>query len=373
MNDDKKATMGGQLSFHVIRNGKKVHEHKNVHNMIGQNFFAISGRIQIGSGAPFGSTSFITSTSRCKTVLSSTWQQVGNTVSRTAGVDTWPSSYHYLSWPGGISGGYILSGSGTSGAVSKSVNVSPTTGMCIYDLGNINTGIQQSNITAPVFGAHSYSSGVISRSTTGPVAFPVVTTPYTMRSIRLREANNSYAISLFDLPSDINLLVGDQVVVSAVTYTVTYAQITPVAFAVSPIAGITSAGTFQKLLPADIEYSGTVPTRIYLVNNTNAVTVPNVPAYGASQILSSSITPSLTITGSGSASKTANTTATRGTFEYTIFGTVASTQSNIKQIYVGTVTNLFAVIDFTTPQTIAAGKVLTINVGSHMDIELPLY
>lgn len=373
MNDAKKATMGGQLSFHVIRNGKKIHEHKNVHNMIASNFFAITGRIQIGTGAPFGSTSFITSSTRCKTVLSSTWQQVGNTVSRTAGSDTWSGSWTYISWPGGISGGYANSGSGASGTVSKSVNVSATTGMCAYILTNINDGIQQAGLTSPVYGAHSYSAGVQTRSTTGPIAFPVVTSPYTMRSIRLREANNAYAISIFDLPADINLLVGDQVVISAMTFTVSYAQITPVAFATSPIAGITSAGVFQKLLPADIEYSGTVPTRIYLVNTANAVTVPDVPIYGAAQILSSTITPSLTITGSGSVSKIASNAATRGTFEYTIFGTVASTQSNIKQIYVGTATNLFAVIDFTTPQTITAGKVLTINIGSHLDIELPLY
>jgi hypothetical protein len=371
MKNQERATVGGQLSFHVIRNGKKIYEHKNLHNMLGINVWGVSGRINLLS--VLNGTSFATSTVRCKTTLSaSTWQHVGNTITRVSGSENIPSSTAYVSWPGGVSGGYLLSGSSSSsGTTSKSVSVSPTTGLSCYKLTAINDGETQSNISNPSWSSVSYSSGVISRSTTGPVVFAVVTTPYTMRSVRLRESNN--AISLFDLPSDINLLIGDQVIISVMTFTVTYAQITPVAFATSPIAGITSAGVFQKLLPADVEYNATVPTRIYLVNTTNAVIVPNVPALGAAQISSSSITPSLTITGTGSNSKIASVTANAGTYEYSIFGTVASTQTNIKQIYIGTVTNLFAVIEFTTPQTLTAGKVLTLNIGSHLDLELPLY
>lgn len=374
--NNSKVSIGSEIDFHIIRNGVKIHEHKNLHNTLAQSLLTSGYRLNLDSVLTGASGSqFSTYSTRIKyaTALTSTFQQVGVNISRTSGVDPLPLGGGFAVWPGNIFAGYVVSSNTSAGAatMSTSVNVAPTTGLTFYNFGVTYTGNDQfiSGITA--FNATTYSNGVSSKSLTTSQAFPLVTVPYTLRRIGLFSTQVGSQVANYDLPSDIPLLAGDQVVVAAVTMRMTYAAYAPVTFSVCPITGITTTGKIQKLLPASADFATpqSTPNRIYLVTTPNAVTLANMLAHGAAIPLSSTITAAATITATGTATAAAGSNNMTNTFQGS--ATLAGTTADVKQIYLGNATQLYSVIEFDTPQTLTAGKILTILSSTTVMPDLP--
>jgi len=98
------------------------------------------------------------------------------------------------------------------------------------------------------------------------------------------------------------------------------------------------------------------PTRIYFVTTPNAVALPNLQA---AQTLVSSITPTTTLIASSEAEGL--TIANNLVSRVLAIGVTSGSTADVKQIYWGTTTRLYGVVEFDTPQTIAANKAISVG------------
>lgn len=371
--------IGSEIDFHIIRDGKEIHHHIKLHNILASGVFAAPYRLDIGDqyASPIENCSFCSRTSRVKTTLNaSTWSQSGLNIIRNTGSETIPAGASYISWPGGVSAGYVTNAGSSFSEVSKSLTISPTTGLSVYKLTGDPFAEAVQLSTGVDFTGFTYVAGVSTISMSAIKKFPLVVTPYTLRSIMLYSVYE--ARSHYDLPADIALVPGDQIVVTALTYIMSYGTNTPISFSTCPITGITATGRMQKLLPSYLDYQAnfiisgvTIPNRLYIVTTPNTVTLPTMPSTTGSVISSGTITAAQSLVADGSHISPLVQNAATSTFVAT--ASIVTTQTDVKQIYLGNETLLYAVIEFDTPITVTAGKVLTMKAFTSMDLELPIY
>lgn len=369
----KQIEAGSFIDFHILRDGKVIHEQNNLHNIWNTAFMNSNGANNLANiigGATIVNSLYVYSyTTTIKRALTGTWARSGTTISRSSGSDTISASSDYYVFADGTRGGYYISGSTTSATVSRSgtvtaqaldeYRVASLSALAGYSASATFTG---SNSHAP-----TYSNGIttLENVSGSQCIFAPAVTPYTLRRLYVSLGGINTFSAHYDLPSPVSILAGDIIVVTGFRNEIRYGSYLPVNFAVSPISGVTSACVYQRLFPTlgvGTEWNGgTSPNRIFLVTTPNAVTVPNMP--------SSSIAPG-TITAAQTITALAFNTVPTYTNDFVgssyAAGATTGAVSNIKQIYWGDTTRLHGVIEFTTPQTIAANK--GISVGTTMSI-----
>jgi len=382
MNFKHTAKVGSTISFHVLRKGKKIHVHENLHNQFLHS--ALYSRFDLNS---FLDNTFVLSSdlANLHTVLNdSEWQQVGTLISRTSGTEKITDAFNPSSsgkgavfWPNGDFGGYITDQNTTLQTVTttQSLSKSSQSGLHVFAIAIPALDENQSSSVAVTWGSTQFNANVLSKSSSAKARFPTATSEYELKSLYLADLNSSfYEFAGYTLPTPITILVGDQIVIESITYTLTFDTIAPVAFPSNTITGVASSGVVQKLLPVNIgfEDANVDFTRAYFVKTANAVTVPaEIPAIGTADILPATITATYTATATSAtdvSSEAANSFLSGQRF---YIGSIVGSHTDIKQIYLGNTTRLAAVIEFDSPRNFNAGTTLTLVVGTRTAPDYP--
>jgi len=381
MNFKHTAKVGSTISFHVIRKGKKIHVHENLHNHIGAALLTETRRFQPDYyAAAFYTTDTLIGNNALPST--STFQQVGTAVTRVTGSDPLPIPYNFSSgaiiWPGNVFGGYVTTSNAAAGTatMSRSVNVAANNGGRYFGMSGFNYTNRQYKNHFTSAGSVTYANGVITHTVVSPTnscIFSPLVTPYTLRSITRIRQGYSGETYIYDLPSPIEMQVDDVLVISSVVLKLTYATYQPVTFAVCPISRMIATGKIQKLLPAEIDFTDRMENA-YFVQTANAVVVPDMPTYGASRITAASLTNPTNLSYYQYYNLITATAANEYTAATKSDFVITNTLTDIKQIYLGSANvnvGLFAALEFDTPQTFAAGKILSATLSSKLMPDFP--
>lgn len=381
------ASVGSTIDFHVLRDGKVIHEHKKLHNFMLYDMLYSTSRLNLLWQYDMLIRTYDRNT-WVKLPTDSTYTQNGTSLTRTSG--TFDLRLTDLTdaifvWQGPIIGGtWVSSVSESSIVMSRSLSVPDGTPLVAigtkhhFTVPGFSDRLKQTSTSVPTFAyLPTYSNGVLTKATSGEVALPKVTSPYTLKCITLGENKYSY-----DLPTPIDLIVGDQLVVTNVSITLTYADYQPKTFAANYIVGINSSGRYQKLLNANHEFAtnyidtGTTSNKLYLVATPNAIPLVDLTAPSSSTPYGkaiSSINPAQILTAT-SAVFTAPSDANLNVTSALITATVGTTITNVKQIYYGTTgrNELYSVIDFDNEVTLTQNQTLTFKSTVKITPDLPL-
>jgi hypothetical protein len=363
-----KAKIGAVLTIEVRDKNGKIKHTEEIHNILGNGM--LNEWNQISTAGLF----YLQTTAIKTTFSSSTWSATAGALTRTTGSDSLPSVINELLSFGSGERSYGLSGSGTSATLVSPLTLGPTT-LTIYhtstrdNISNVASGYTW--VTANPTFTQAYSNGVYTHTmNNGPFSTNPATGSFSLARITLRYTTNAGNIrfSHFDLAAPISIVAGDVVTISSVVLTYTFSNYQPIAFAVSPITGLTGSGHFQYLRRILGEVA-TAPSRIYLISDANKITpIPDLLSYtGGSVINPASITAIETLSATGSFINAA--ASNDGLKSHSITG-VTAVGGTVKQIAWGIPTELYGIIQYDTPVSIATAKALTVGMSQHMVIDL---
>lgn len=350
---------GSIISLSVLRaNGEKEIICESLHNVMNASIllassFSLSANI----------TLFVSSyNQRFRSQIDGKWSQSGDTITRNSGSGTIPATGNTILQFEDGDWSYRVSGSGTSATVYHSRTKANLDLYLILSnaLAGVSTNRKQNQNFSNV-AESTYSNGVYRIKTkTGGHVMPPASSPYILRALTI--STNAFDDSnrgfLYDLPSDININIGDSIVIDSFEFTYEYDEYQPRVLLESPLTGVSTSCRAQRMIPA----AGTQtaenvnPNRIWLINDGDEYPLPDM--------VTSSVNPSVltvleTIVAAGSWS---NPSFSNGVLESnSCYGTVATGGSTIKQIAWGDTSRIFGILEFDTPQNIPAGKVITIG------------
>lgn len=347
-----KTKIGAIIEFRVVRGGKTIASHR-LHNVL-NNELLLKGTDMTAAWSQLK-----THTTPVKELLPGTYSQSGNLITRETGSYVFLSRADLFVFSGGEYG-YRLSGTGSQITVSKSQTVAETSLSRIRTDDTHSEDFVQHVLSQPVF-TDTYSPGKMSWSLAGAANFGAATSGYSLERISL--TFGAAETSFFDLPAAIPILIGDVVVVDSYKFTFEYDGYQPKALASSPISGITSACTVQRLRKINTK-DNVSPTRIFLLEDANKLVIPDMLSPADSAINPGTLTIAETITAAGS--KVDQAAANDYKASHSCYGAVAVGVAACKQIAWGTATELFGIIEFATPQNLAIGKAITIGAGTHL-------
>lgn len=301
---------------------------------------------------------FASLSSRRVFALSGTWQQSGTSISRVTGSDTIAATSQIFAFADGTYTGWRVSGSGTSCVVSISQTISASK-LYSYDTASGATGYVQFKDNTAL--TKNYSNGVTTVSALSTVFSPA-TAAYNLYTIAAGDSitGAGYRAMTINLEPEIPIGIGDRIIIDKFIYTFEYPTGAPVAFSTSPISGLTGTGRTQRLRKTTVS-DGDFPSRIFLLTDANKISIPNMLGPNDSVLTPASYTILETIvaTGARNFAAPANNT-TEGNF---CFGTVG-TGGTVKQILWGTPSEFFGVIEYDTPVTIDAGRVISVGLST---------
>jgi hypothetical protein len=365
----KKARIGAVLTIEVRDKSGKIKHAEEIHNILGNGMLNEWNQISTAG-------LFYLQTTTLRTVFSSsTWSASAGALTRTTGTDTLSSISNELMSFGSGERSYAASGSGTSATLVSPLTLGPTT-LIVYhtstrdNISNVPSGYTWV-VTSPIF-TQAYSNGVYTHTmNNGPFSTNPTTGSFTLARITLRYTTNAGNIrfSHFDLAASVGIVPGDVITISSLVLTFNFSDYQPIAFAVSPITGLTGSGHFQYLRRILSEVA-TAPSRIYLISDANKITpIPDLLSYtGGSVINPASITAIETMTATGSS---INASASNdGMKSHSITG-VTAVGGTVKQIAWGIPSELYGIIEYDTPVSIASAKALTVGMSQHMVIDIP--
>lgn len=380
LGDDPK--VGSVIDFHILRDGKVIHEYKKLHN------FMVNLRLsdyRMDVSFTYGALRAYDRNSWIKMPTSSTYRQDGTSITRVSGSDSLSSNSDGLwVWPGNIIGGYTVSALAAQVTVTNSQTVLPTNQLVLIETKDPSSWTVKQTVSHVSGGmnfisAATYLNGVITKTTEPAIRdFPVVTVPYTLRSLVWGNQ------LVFDLPEPIPLIAGDQIIVTGITFTLTYTQVGPETFASGAFAGlpIPSGGSYQKLLNSDLDFklgNGIIdPTvsqnRIFLVTTGDATTIPNKrgPQLTPAGTLTSTINPTQTLITNAVLAPLTGTRAQGFTKSIEASAITTGPITSVKQIYFGNTSYLYSVFEFDQAQDFADNCVITLTNKTTMTQDLPL-
>lgn len=379
-----KARVGGILKgFSIHRADGTVERYdQHLHNVMNDDILTdaalFASAIGVGGATYRWDTAFaiVPCQVKVKEQLVGTYSQSGNIITRVSGEDLTLGTYFWesigtamMSYAGGT-GTQTVHGTATVPAGTDNLWIireefAPNSGLLQPSEGGTNTAAAR---VTTYLGA-----GVFSSKNTTVIVSRIYTGTYTIKSIAFT-GPNTVQCNTFDLPSPIVLNPGDRFVVGIGDFEVTYTldAYQPRALGTCPITGITTSCVVQRCF----RFNSTVEnhcndtqsaTRIWLLDTANKLTLP--PDVGLiNAIITPPTTTLLTITATGTSIAPARTN--QFLRENKGVGTISSTQTGVKQIVWGNTTMVFGILEFDTPQTLEAGKVLTI--GGRLWIEQDL-
>lgn len=364
-----RANFGSLIDYVIVRaNGTVEKPHGSVHNVLSQAWISDGNR-----WANSGTWTVRTHNTKVRSTLTGTFSQSGTTITRQSGSSALNAETYLFVWPDGSKSFGV-----SSAATTATVNVSATKSAQALDaiayaraIGSDQQGIQTySSAVAP-----TYSNGVLETLETAPITLPPATVSYALNRISVsRTVPGSTYPLWYDLPSPVTINIGDVVVITSIRLTFTWDSHAPRILAVSPITGITSSCKYQRTLDVSVDPSISNLDRVWLITTPNKVTLPN---QSLTSLTTSGLTIAQTLTprATGDASTvTRIPTATSNGFSGTqdFFVTTPTSQSDVKQIAWGRNTGnvICGILEFDTPQTIAANKVIRIREELAINIEL---
>lgn len=290
------------------------------------------------------------------------WQQSGTTISRVSGSESALST----------SGSFYKFADGTyagvktwTGTTSFTSNISQSvSAQDLYEFSSITSSLSESQSLISNSFTRTYSDGVISLNITSPpLIFNPASSPYTLKCIAIGAFSSpTYRVLLIDIYPEIEIEIGDQIIINSFEYNFDYGDHQPREFAVSPISGISGSGRAQRTRRANERNSSTSPNRIFLISDSNKISIPDMYGpTGGTLVNPSSLTIDQSLTATGS---TVNTTELNGYIDsHSCFSNVTST-GTYKQIAWGTTTEIFGIIEYDTPVLIESGKTLTVGMST---------
>lgn len=337
---------------------------ENLHNIINNSLASASNRTDF-AGSIYTARLYST---RIKRESTSTWSQSGFTLTRESGSDTL-SSGRIVQFPDG-DWSYIDGSISSSGSVSNSMEKPASV---VYEI-NTNISYTSNSIRNQTFSVKStsYSNGVITSVSTGPMVFNPASSQETIQRIGILGVIST-AVSegcYFDLPSDVVLEIDDSLVIDNFELEITFDEYEPRELEDSPISGLTTSCRAQRLLPIQTTSSHEfqTPNRIWLIEDGDEYNLPDLQTTTLTN--PNVLTPTETIVASGSTSPPAPSRNMIG-FN-SCYGLVDTGSSQVKQIAWGSTSYIFGILEFDTPQNIPQGKVITIGGNQRFNIDVPL-
>lgn len=291
--------------------------------------------------------------------LAGTWSQSGFTISRVTGVDVLNTQSGYYIFADGTHAGWKdVDAGGSSGTVSKSETVAAQK---LYEYNINNVAIDADRRITSVGGQQNYTNGVTTLSTVSAINFPAALSAYDLRIIyQCLSIGTASGVKLVIDPP-INVGIGDVVTINKYQYTFSYPTYQKVPFTTSPITGLVGTGFMQRLKKVNVIDNQSSPTRIYLASDANKITIPDMLGPSSTVLNPASYTFDETIVGSGT--RTGAAMANDMTECHNATG-LTVTGGTIKQILWGNAAELFGVVEYDTPVTIAAGKTISIGLST---------
>lgn len=373
-----------EIDFHVIRDGKKIYEQQKLRNIIGSNLLKSNSWSE-----GLAIYNIWLSDLPLKELLDGTHSQSGNIISRVTGTHDFTTPNYtgdnlYV-WADGTTAGY----SDSNNLSITSIPVSTSQTKSAQELYRYNVGQQYEYSNAYKKDVGYYSTSIVNpvkdnddlvfqMDPTETTISAQATSNYDLKQITLFQSyiGNPVRSFHYELPTPVPLVVGDHVVINSFNLRISWANgFAPRALPICPISGITTSCVVQRLTPVDVsEFAAgpaNTPSQMYLVQTPNAWTIPTIPPYTASSYTNSVLTLPQQEDGDFVTRSAVWNGMKRETL-VTFTHTVASTLTDVKQIFFGTYTSLHAVIEFDTPQTITAGKVITFNTTQSLSIAVPI-
>lgn len=377
---NNKAKLGTLIDFHVVRDGKVIHEFKDVHNIIDNSFLSNPYAFTLYSGIalpsqPANSISLWDTT--CKQTPSvSTYTQSGTTLTRASGSDTITQAGDLYVWPDGTKE-YLVSGSGAGPyTMSKSLTKSTPQVLTKYLTNNIPviTSGYKDKITNSPPGITPTTSGVTTTwESNTPISVPI-SSSYTLRRITFNWVYSGNAMVHFDLPTPIAVSNTDLLIINSIRLSAVFDTVAPKAAATT--TNFSSAATVQRLIPSisvlSTDHAGNYTTnKIHFVTTPNAIALPNNRYGQTTTLLASSLTAVHTV------DCVVNQTVPQVSSDFASMSVrtavIQTPLTDIKQIYWSNASTqeLLGVLEFVTPQTIPANKAIIITHKLTASIEVP--
>lgn len=357
-----KSKVGSKISFQIIRGGKKIYEDE-LHNVISN---AAVEANTIWGLSQFSSPSIYTYTEKISTVFDGEWQQSGTTLSRVSGTDDAAALNDLYVFADGTRAGYRTAGSGSSITVSTNQTVSAQN-LRVFRTGTAGGGYAGGFVAAYSQGVDNiapvYAAGRLTWTKTQPQwSTTAATSDYTLARIAI--ITSSYGYFHYDLATPVSILIGDIIVVNEFQCVLTPDTVAPRILPTCPITGITTSCVLQRLSPLTSYYEASVIVKMHLITTPNKYTIGDIPT---SPVSIASITSALSLTGAyTNTSPSASNDMTRTT---TLIAATPSETLDVKQIMWSTTSNMAGVIEFDTPQTIAANKAIYISTQMQLMID----
>lgn len=357
------ATLGSRIALSILRARRgsrcRIDTLGEFHNFPFNLFLTSGTSVRCNSTDVFN---FASQNTHGIVALSGTWEQSGTTLSRATGSDVLSGASDLYVFADGTIAGWHIAGSGTSITVSRSQAVAAQQ---LYKF-ETNATAPNNQTLASVASSRNFSSGVIAnRLTTAPATFAPASSGYTLRAIT-QSQNGVSNINRVWIPiyPEVTINAGDAIVIDDYVYEFSYGYHEPVPFAVSPIAGLTGTGTMQRtrrITDTDV----VSPTRIYLIADGNEITLPDVLGPSGTLINPGSHTIAETIVATGTTNSAG--VANNMTQFHSCFGVVATGVASCKQVAWGSTTEIYGIVEYDTPVNVAAGKVLTVGMGTSFE------
>lgn len=361
-----KLKLGSTVEFvDVLRaDGRRERICGKLHNIVSNGILTDTRMLEFYASA---TRTLRTHSTRIRRTLDGTFSQSGTTVTRVTGTEG-STNNQILVWENG-DWAYTTSTGTSTRTVSRAFEKSTQALQVITSaLSNGTDAVQSKSVTA----SGSYSAGTI-LTTIPETAFDPASSPYTCRRISFDSpftvTSSVYALC-FDLPVDIELDTGDAILVGGIEFRREWDTIAVRELAVCPLAGLTTSCRAARMKPAHGSFATdghSPPTRIWLIDDGDEYALPSTMP--VADVNPSVLTVLETITASGS--NTGATASNHMTSSNSCFGTVATGGSTIKQIAWGTTGVIHGILEFDTPQNIAAGKIITIGGRLQFEIEVP--
>jgi hypothetical protein len=381
------ATVGGILKgFSIHRNdGTIERQGYGLHNLMTyeqlNSVFLFSTRIQgyatYGLDADMSLQLNRADAPKSKYMLVGTYSQTGNQLTRVSGenllnnvVYFWESSGIWMN---------AVSGNTSTAIVSKSLEVPAgsqnlwviRTDLKPFQFPSLLSSFPVNTISSS-YGSSSrrdvtYSNGVFSSRNSSTLRSPSsLVNGLSISGVNLAGANQT-CCHIFEFPTPITLNMDEFIVIGVNDFVTTWTwdAYAPRVLASCPLTGISTSCKTQRLSPVLVPAVSSLlcaeakpATRIYLVSDSNKITLPADFGLITASVPPSSLTPMETIASAGTT--ITPTMANEHMHGNQGVGTVA-VGGLVKQIIWGDLTQLFGVIEFDTPQTINPGQVITIG------------
>jgi hypothetical protein len=361
-----KRQFNGEITVEIHRaNGKveKLNDGLPIHNLPSNDLLAHASRYNLGASM----IDISCYSARIATAIAGTWNISGTALTRASGSATL-SNNRAVKLSNGYFG-YVVSGSAPNWVVSRSGAVAAGLTLVEYNTSlaaNSTTNREQIKGSISAIG-QAYSAGTITLGPMSSQAVDAVVTPYTLRRITIRFNTTGSGGCHFDLPVDVSMGAGDQVVVTSFTFTWVFDIHAPRAFVSGFVGNVAVSGTIQRLLPVtDIENTGN-PTRIFLINAANLYTVPNMSTATINPGTAFTAYETITVTGATQAPAVSND----WTEASSNFGAIVTGSATTRQIVWGTATKAYGIITFDSDVNLTPGQVVNCAGSLHIVPQTP--